>query len=275
VHFRTLSFFVAVAIAFAGNAFAAGSKDVWEKLIKDGIDAAGANDLPKAEQLFVRATREADQFGHDDPRAGTTYNSLGLVYREEKKFAEAEKAFQKALEILQRVYGPDSLDVGNISFNLASVALDGGRYEPALPYIDKSLAIFKNRLGATSLKAASALCMRGDAYRNLNKFSDAEWALKQCADIRESAGGVENADLGDALYSLGLVYAREGKFALADPRLKMAEKIRELTLGVTSPAFADALEAHAGVLKSLGRDKDAAKDLALANAVRGNNKKTK
>ena len=124
MHFRTLPFFVVVAaIASGTNAFATVAEDNWQKFVQDAIEAASASDLPKAEQLFVKATQQADQFGRDDPRVGTTYNGLGLVYLEEKKYTEAGKAFQKALEILQKVYGADSLDAGNVNFNLASVAL--------------------------------------------------------------------------------------------------------------------------------------------------------
>jgi hypothetical protein len=68
---------------------------------------------------------------------------------------------------------------------------------------------------------------------------------------------------------------KEGKYALADGAFKMAEKIRERTQGITSPALAETLEAHAALLKEMGRDLDAEKDLKIANAIRKLQARTK
>jgi tetratricopeptide (TPR) repeat protein len=252
------------AIVFA--AVSPGSQ--WRALIVAAVRAGMASNLPKAEELFQQAVQVTSQFPPGDPRIGTTYNSLGLIYREEKKYPEAEKAFDKALELLEKVYGPDSLDAGNVNFNISSVQLAMGHYDAALPYILKTRSVYQKLLGEDSLKTANCLCMLGEAYRNMKRFTEAEIPLKTCADAREVAGGVQNAELADALYNLGLVYEHEGKFALADPTLKLAEKIRELTIGVTSPEFAEALEAHAALLKQMGRDKESERDDTMAAAIR-------
>jgi hypothetical protein len=67
---------------------------------------------------------------------------------------------------------------------------------------------------------------------------------------------------------------QEGKYALADSQFKLAEKIRERTLGIMSPALADTLEAHAAMLKEMGRDLEAVKDVTLAAAIRRAEKRT-
>jgi tetratricopeptide (TPR) repeat protein len=248
---------------------------MWQSLVAGGLQAASVKDFRSAEELMLNALKLTATFPPGDPRTGTTYNTLGLVYREEKKYGEAEKAFGQALGILQKAYGPDSLDAGNVNFNVASALLAEGHYEEALPYIEKSQTVYNRILGPESLKSTSTLCMVGVAYRNLKKFNEAETPLKQCADMREASGGMENADLADALYNLALVYEHQGKYALADPRLKLAEKIRELTYGVTSPEFAEALEAHAALLKLMGRDQEAKRDETMAAAVRSRGNKTK
>ncbi len=248
---------------------------LWQSLVAGGVQAARARDFASSEELLQKALKVAATFPAGDARTGTTFNTLGLVYKEERKYGEAEKTFEQALGILLRAYGPDSLDVGNVNFNIASVLLVQGHYEEALPYIEKSRAVYSKILGPRSLKSASALCMVGEAYRNLKRFNEAEAPLKQCADMREESGGVENGELSDALYNLALVYEHQGKYALADPRLKLAEKIRELTYGVTSPEFAEALEAHAALLKLMGRDQEAKRDETMAAAVRSRENKGK
>jgi tetratricopeptide (TPR) repeat protein len=247
----------------------------WNALVTNGLNAITVKDYPKAEEQLLKAIQVTGEFPAGDRRTGTTWNTLGLVYREEKKYPDAQRVFVKALVIFELAGGADSLDVGNVEFNIASVLMAEGRYDNAMPYIQKSQPIYLKILGPQSLKVASVLCMAGEVYRYEKKFQAAEAPLKQCADSREAAEGIESADFGDALYSLGLVYAQEGRYALADSTLRLTAKIRELRLGVTSPEFADALEARAGVLKSMNREPEAAREDAMAAAIRRLGKKSK
>jgi tetratricopeptide (TPR) repeat protein len=247
----------------------------WQALLTSGVNAATAKDFPKAEDQLQKALHETEQFPAGDARTGTTLNILGLIYREEKKYTDAEKVLEKALAVFEKADGADSLSVGNVNFNIASVLMAETHYADAVPYIQRSRTTYVRVLGAQSLKAASTLCMTGEVYRYQKKFQAAEVPLKQCADAREAAEGIESADFGDALYSLGLVYAQLGRYALADSTLNLAEKVIEHTLGVTSPEFADALEARAGVLKSMNRAPEAARDEAMAAAIRRVAKKPK
>lgn len=265
----------AAAAALAGAATADSALTQWKALMVSGVNAITAKDYPKAEELIRKALNVTAQFPPGDPKTGTNLNTLGLICREEKKYPDAQKAFEKSLVIFELAEGSGSLNVGNVNFNIATVLMAQGHYDDSLPYIQKSRTIYLNTLGPQSLKAASTLCMTGDVYRNTKKFEAAASPLKDCADIREVAEGMESADFGDALYSLGQVYAQLGRYALADSTLKLAAKIRELTLGVTSPEFADALEARAAVLKSLNRDPEASQDEAMAAAIRRLGKKTK
>jgi tetratricopeptide (TPR) repeat protein len=258
-----------LGVAVASMVFADEDADnAWKALIEAAGSAVAAKDLPQAEKLFGQAVQATSRFTPDDPRVGISYNYLGLICKEERKYPEAEKAYGKALAVLERVYGPASLDVGNVNFNLASVAMAEGHYDSALPYIARSRGIFETILGRESPKYQTALCMMGDSYRNLKKLDEARINLKLCADAREATGGVDNADLADALLSLGLVYEQQGRYDKADPTLKLAEKIREKTLGVTSPEFAEALDAHANVLKIMGRAAEADRESAMAAAIR-------
>lgn len=268
-----------VSLALAGVAGAAvGTMDppqdvAWRNSFAAAVRSIALKDPQKTEQLFQQAMQATSKFPAGDPKTGMTLNTLGLYYKEERKFGEAGKAFQQALGIFEKAYGPDSVDVGNVSFNIASVLTSQGQYDGALPYLNRSHAVYAKLFGEESLKAVSVLCQEGVAYRTLKKYDQAEQPLKECANMRESSGGVENADLAEALYNLALVYIHQGKFALADPRLKMAEKIRELTLGVMSTEFAEVLEAHGALLRQMGRDKEAERDETLAAAIRRHEKK--
>jgi tetratricopeptide (TPR) repeat protein len=267
-----VSLLVALAVLTTGPAATAQPDDgPWRTDIIKALRAAGEKDYPGAEQAFVQALKEAQRFGPEDTRVGTTLNSLGLVYRAEKKYSEAEAAYRRALVIMSAAYG-DSVDVGNVNFNIASVMFDQGHQVEALPNLRTTLAIYERLLGPGSLKTAATLCMEGDAFRMMQRYPESEDALRRCADTREKDSGLEDATVADALHSLSLTLIAEGKFSAAEPRLKLVEKIREKTLGITSPLLAQTMEDHASVLKELGRPEEAEKLTTIAAAIRRNQK---
>ena len=232
-----------------------------------GMRAAGAHDYAKAEQELLKALHAAQAFGGFDARLGSTLNTLGLVYRAEKKYAESEASYRRASIIMQTLYG-DGTDTANVNFNISGVIMDEGRHADALPFIARTLATYERLLGPNSVRTAAALCLQGDALRALKRYQEAEAPLHRCGDIREAASGLFNAEVADAVYSLALDYVAEGKFSAAEPRFKLVEQIREKTAGITSPLLAQAMEEHAATLKSLGRQQEADKLLALSAAIR-------
>jgi tetratricopeptide (TPR) repeat protein len=265
-----------VATAFTpAPAFAQSADEAWQDYLTQAMYASGAKDFVKSEDLFAKALHEAQRFGPNDARIGTTLNSLGLVYRTEKKLAEADSAFRRALPILETTFGSDSLERANVDFNIASVAMDLGKWQEALTYLKRCLRTYQERIGTNSLKTSDALCLQGMAYLNLKEYKEAEPVLKRCADIRETDGGMENAGLGEALHNLATTYQRMGKNTEAEPMFRLAAKIREKALGITSPQLADSLEAHAALLKEMGRQAEADRDNALAAAIRRSEKKAR
>lgn len=258
------------ARGFAQDPASAQNDDTWKDLVMKALYEASAKDYAKSEQSFLQAVKEAERFGAEDARLGTTLNSLGLLYRAEKRYADAETAYRKALAILLRSYGVDSMDVANVNFNIATVMFDQGHQAGAQSFLQRTLVTYENILGSSSGKTASVLCMLGDIHRLVKDYPAAEGPLKRCADIREANGGMQTNEMADALYSLALTYIGEGKYALAEPRLKLVEKIREQTLGITSPVLAQTFEDHATLLRQLGRDQDAEKLSSMASAIRRN-----
>jgi tetratricopeptide (TPR) repeat protein len=247
--------------------------DTWKDLVAQGQHAAGAGDYANAEQIFLKATHEAERFAVDDVRVGNTLESLGQVYAAEKKFTDAESAYRRALLIVQRANGEDSAETANLNFDMAKSRLDGGHPADALPWARKALSTWERTLGGNNVQTAAAVCLTGDALRAMKNFVDAEGPLRRCADMRELDGGIDSTAFADALHSLALNYAGEGKYLLAEPRFKLAEKIRENKLGLTSPLLARTMEDHAALLKAMGRDKDAERLILMAAAIRRNEKK--
>lgn len=241
--------------------------DLWTSLMGRGLSQDSAKDYARAELTYLQALREAERFGPQDSRVATTETSLGLAYRHQKKFAEAENAYRRALVIIEKTSDEGSVDVADANFNVARAMVDDGRAAAAMPLIQKAVDIYESAVGGFHEKTGDALCLLGDAYRLQKDYPDAEKPLRRCADIRQANGGMSDLAFADALHSLALAYTGSGKYALAEPRFTLAEKIREKELGITSPLLAETMEDHAAVLKKLGRDPEAARLNAMAAAI--------
>jgi tetratricopeptide (TPR) repeat protein len=249
--------------------------DTWKDLVADAQHAAGDHDYSKAEQLFLKALHEAERFAADDWRVGVTLQGLGPVYGAEKRFNDGEKALQRSREIVAETKGDDSLELASVDFDTATLLLSAGRPVDAVASARKTVSTYERLLGGVDTQTADALCLLGNSLRAAKTLPEAETALRRCLDIRQNDGGIDTPEFADALYGLAMTYSSAAKYALAEPRFTLAEKIREKTLGLTSPVLAQTFEDHATVLKSMGRDKEAARLLVLAGAIRRSEKKGK
>lgn len=270
---RSRTHSAALFLALALTAGAQEADETWRDLIGSGQSAFARNQYSEAEEAYLKAEHEAERFGSDDWRVGTTLQGLGETYRMEKKIGEAEAALRRALAIIEKNNDDDSVEVASVNYDIGSAMLDGGRPAEAVIYARKALTAYQTRLGGTSSETGGAFCLLGDSLRSMRNFIDAEEPLRNCADIREAVGGIDSLGLADALHSLALTYVGEKKYKDADSRFSMAEKIREKKLGITSPMLAQTMEDHAALLKTIGRDREAARLTALASAIRRGEKK--
>lgn len=261
-------------LLIAGSVFpvvvlAQDAEAAWKNLLMQALYAAMEKQYTKSETIFEKAVHEAERFGPDDARIGITLNSLGLVYKEEKQFNKAETVYRRALLILDKAYGSESVDVANVNFNLGGILVDQNRQAAAIPYLQKSLQTYESTLGGSSLKTASVLCLMGDAYRGMKEFSNSITSLKRCADIRETDGGIQNPELADALRGIALTYAAMSRYPLAVSNFKLAEKIIESSKGISSPLLAALMEDHIATLKQMGgQEAEIEKLTRMSQAIR-------
>ena len=189
----------------------AGVEEDWKDLYSQALHAVAAKDYPKAEGLYAKALHDAEIFGKDDVRVGSTLEGLANLQRAEKKPAEAEVTAPRAVTIYSVDPGDDSLEYADVQFALASILMDEGKYEAALQAIQKVLPLYERKLGPNSPGMADSTCIQGDAYRQLKQYASAETSLNRCADLRDQNGGVASAEFGEAANSLAIVYQHLGQ----------------------------------------------------------------
>lgn len=99
--------------------------------------------------LYLRLfTVLASTLGRDHPELVPVLNDLGVMYcRGLKSYDDAERFFQRSLEITDKTSGPESADAAPTLRNLAVLYEDQGRYKEAEPLYKRALAINEEVLG--------------------------------------------------------------------------------------------------------------------------------
>jgi tetratricopeptide (TPR) repeat protein len=251
----------------------AGVDAEWQSQFNDATKAAALKDYPGAETAYAKALHTAEIFGPDDKRVAATVQSRANMFREEKKLAEAEADARRASGIFVVEPGERSLEYGQTELILAGILMDENKVEGALDSVRRALSILEQNLGPNAPAVTDGTCMLGSAYIQLKRYASAETPLRRCADLRAEDGGVTTAEFGEAAFGLAIVFQRLGNLTDSEKYFTLAEHVREKTLGISSPVFADTLEAHAALLRQVGRDADARKNERMAASIRALNRK--
>ena len=93
----------------------------WDKYNAAGEKAYQQGHYEEAENQFVVALKEAEEFGGQDPRLATSLNNLALVYHEQGKYAEAEPLYRRGLAIQEKALGPEHPNVATSLENYAKL----------------------------------------------------------------------------------------------------------------------------------------------------------
>lgn len=124
------------------------TNDNWTKYKTSGEQALTRGSLVEAESMWLAALEEAEDFPEDDSRRAITYEGLSEAYFRQGKNKDAEITCRRLLSLYRRVHGPDHIDVGITSSNLAMLLHMSHNFADAEPLYKQSIAIKTKVLGA-------------------------------------------------------------------------------------------------------------------------------
>jgi tetratricopeptide (TPR) repeat protein len=124
------------------------TNDNWLKYKNSGEQALTRGALGEAESMWLAALEEAEDFPENDSRRAITYEGLSEAYFRQGKNKDAEATCRRLLSLYRRVHGPDHIDVGITSSNLAMLLHMSHNYADAEPLYKQSIAIKTKVLGS-------------------------------------------------------------------------------------------------------------------------------
>ena len=173
------------------------------------------------------------------------------------QYKEAQPLYMRALDIREKVLGPDDPDTARSLNNLASVYEHQGHYKQAEPLYKRALNINEKALGPNHPDTATSLNNLAAIYDSQGEYREAEPLYKRALAIREKVLGPDHPDTAVSLNNLAWLYNSQGHRKEAEPLYTRALDIREKKLGPDHPDTATGLANLAGLYHSQGRNKEA------------------
>ena len=166
-----------------------------------------------AEPLFHRAIDILrGRLQPADPEIGKAYFNLGEFYRNQRRFEEADKAFDRWLEVVDA--GDEALFLPTLDY-LALAHFVDRRFAPAEALLLKSIKLAERRLGPEDPQTARSWSGLGVVYLATDKPAQAKQAFLRSLSFLEKVDGRES-DMAVTLAHLATTYASRLQFAEAE-----------------------------------------------------------
>lgn len=153
-------------------------------------------------------------------------NNLAQLHGAVGRDAEAEPRFKRALAIMERVLGLESVDIAS-ELNLAARCQREQRYAEAEPLLKRALALSERSLPANHPAIGRALDNLATNYETLGRHAESEALTWRGLAIREAAVGPDHPDTAASVSNLASLYQAEGRAAvpLVAPMISLALSI--------------------------------------------------
>jgi eukaryotic-like serine/threonine-protein kinase len=179
--------------------------------------------------------------------------SLGGVLVQRGQADEAEPLLREALEICERLLGPDHPDTGNVLATLGALHLMQRRHDAAEPHLRRVLAIRERSLGRDHPALAGVLNNLGALAFFQGRYDEAENHYGRAYRIVERTLGADHHRTMTVLHNLGETDLARGRLAEAEGRLDRALDGKERALGPDHPSVAITLRMLGNVHRDQGR----------------------
>src|SRR5262249_34850723 len=178
--------------------------------------------------------------------------STAFRLRAAGSFEEAEPLFLQALNVYERVLGPNHPDTARHFVQVAVAYRNASRYDEAAKLLDRAIEASQIAYGPRSCELAQALTLQAWVYALKGRFDEGEQLHRQATAMFESECEPGSHAVAESLYELAEYYEFGERYAEA---LAVSERLLpfvEQLIRDTCEAF-DYLAVHARVLRALGR----------------------
>jgi tetratricopeptide (TPR) repeat protein len=209
-----------IAVKLVNNAFPSDSDDVRTWKASDRL-------LPHA----IATADFAENLGVGLEAAARLINQMGTYSWGRAEFGAAKAAFERALRIDEKIFGPDHHEVATDVNNLGSVLKDMGDLDGARAAFQRALQINEQVFGSNHPKVAVNVNNLGGVLQDLGDSDGAKAAFERALQIDEKTYGPDDSNVATDVNNLGSVLRTLGDLRGAETAFKRALSIAEKVFG--------------------------------------------
>ncbi|CAF1387658.1 unnamed protein product [Adineta ricciae] len=193
------------------------------------------NALDKAENLYQTLI---EQTGIDNHQRGHIYHMIGMIRNNQGDYAKAVSFFEKSLQIQERIYPRNDLNLASTYNNIGSVYDQLHEYPKALAFQEKALAIRERLLPANHPDLATSFDNIGRVYSKMGEYAKALTFYEKDLDISQQSLPSNHPDLATSYNNVALVHNRMGDHTKALSFYEKALEISQQSLPPNHPDLA-------------------------------------
>jgi CHAT domain-containing protein/tetratricopeptide (TPR) repeat protein len=243
------------------------STDNADSLISRALQLYSTGQYASALQAGEQAAKLLGAQGATSAQLATALMVQALCHKRLVHVTEAERLYRQAIDIYEKVQGPDGRDLAIAIDNLASLYMEHGRLAEAEQLRLRALDIFKTTLGSASPHVVTALQNLAVLYQYQERFDEAQQAFEQALNSAEAAFGPESRQVGIIADNLAGFNRVRQQFGKAESLYVRAITVFEKALGQDHPDTALALQNYAILLGETGRPDKAEANIRQALSI--------
>lgn len=231
----------------------------------NALGAAGkySEAIPLAEAMVANLEK-----GPPSRDLAEAINNLAQLYGETGRDADAEPMFNRAIAIMEKAVGLDSVAIAPELNNLAALYQRQQRYAEAEPLFKRALSLSEKQLPPNHPDLGRALNNLATNYEKQDRHAESEALTRRALALYEKAAGPESPAVATLLNNLGQIEKVQERYNDAEPAIKRSLAIREKVLGTSHPDVARSLNNLADLYQRQNRFADAEPLFKRALAIR-------
>jgi len=195
-------------------------------------------DLKVRTALDRAAARIQGEFDRQPAVEASIRQTIGKAYFDLGVYPEAQRQWERAVELRRRVLGPEHPDTLTSTSDLADAYRVQSAYAQAEPLLTRILETRRRVLGEDNPATLSSMNDLANLYLDQGKYAPAESLLKKAFDAQTRVLGADHPDTIASMHDLATAYEAEGKYAQAEPLAIRALDARRRLLGAEHPQTA-------------------------------------
>jgi tetratricopeptide (TPR) repeat protein len=164
--------------------------------------------------------------------------TIGKAYFDLGVYPEAQRQWERAVELRRRILGPDHPDTLTTMNDLANAYRVQSAYKQAEPLFTKVLETRGRVLGVENPATLSSMNELANLYLDQGKYAEAEPLLVKALELQRRVLGPDHPDTLTSLHDLATTYEAEGKAKQAESLEIQALDGRRRVLGEEHPQTA-------------------------------------